>query len=236
MTEETVVGSGREAEIVLLSESEVLRRYRQPRDHSLEARAMTHVRDQGYPAPRVVDAREGGLVLERLSGPTMLADLASHPWRIWKHAALLARLHDQLHAITAPDWLPRPFGPGTALLHRDLHPDNIMLTPAGPVVIDWSGACGGPAAVDLARSWLLMATSEVPGGRAQRIVANLGRTTFLNAFLRKQDRDAACAVLPAITAQRMEDRNITGNERELIRNFAPRRCAKSAPLQGGGIT
>jgi len=222
---ETPIGSGREAEIVVLSESAVLRRYRQPRDHSDEARAMIYAREQGFPVPRVFETHEHGPVMERLSGPTMLADLARHPWRIWKHAALLARLHEQLHAIVAPDWLPQPFGPGTPLLHRDLHPDNVMLTPAGPMVIDWSGACRGLAGIDIARSWLLMATSEVPGGAAQRLVGTVGRNTFLNAFLRRVDWDAACAVLPEVAARRLDDRAITHGERELIRNFAPRRCS-----------
>jgi Ser/Thr protein kinase RdoA (MazF antagonist) len=165
----------------------------------------------------------------------MLTDVARHPWRIWQHAALLARLHDQLHAISGPDWLAQPFGAGTQLLHRDLHPDNVMLTPGGAMVIDWSGACRGPAGVDIARSWLLMATSEVPGSPAQRLVAKLGRNTFLKAFLRGVDHDAACAALPAVAAQRLEDKTITSGERELIQNFAPRRCANRSPLQSGGM-
>lgn len=81
---ETPIGSGREAEIVVLSESAVLRRYRQPRDHSDEARAMIYAREQGFPVPRVFETHEHGPVMERLSGPTMLADLARHPWRIWE--------------------------------------------------------------------------------------------------------------------------------------------------------
>ena len=79
-----------------------------------------------------------------------------------------------------------------------------------------------------------MSTSEVRGGTEQRIIGDLGRSTFLSAFLRGVDRDAACAVLPAVAADRMEDRTIANRERTLIRNFAPRRCAKHGPLQTGG--
>ena len=71
MTAESVIGSGREAEIVLLSDSTVLRRYRQPRDHTLEARVMVYARERGFPVPKVIEVREDGLVLERLNGKTL---------------------------------------------------------------------------------------------------------------------------------------------------------------------
>ena len=45
---------------------------------------------------------------------------------------------------------------GTALLHGDFHPGNIMATSHGPVVIDWSKAAAGHPAADLVRSEMLL--------------------------------------------------------------------------------
>ena len=39
-----------------------------------------------------------------------------------------------------------------------------MLTPDGPVVFDWTNATLGPAAADVAESWIVGATSTVDGG------------------------------------------------------------------------
>ena len=91
----------------------------------------------------------------------MLADLASQPWRVARHARVLARLHDQLHQIAAPAGLRRPFGSGDRIVHLDLHPGNVMLTPDGPVVIDWTNAAAGPTGADVAIACLIMASSDV---------------------------------------------------------------------------
>jgi tRNA A-37 threonylcarbamoyl transferase component Bud32 len=46
-----------------------------------EVAIMRYVRDRGYPAPQVVDVSGRDLTLERVDGPTMLADLRRRPWR-----------------------------------------------------------------------------------------------------------------------------------------------------------
>ena len=116
--------------------------------------------------------------MERIDGVSMLDDLVSHPWRLRAHAATLAELHDRLHQLEAPDGLLEPFGPGRALVHGDLHPGNVMLTPDGPLVIDWTNAAKGPPGADLAVMWLLTAAAEAPGsawerGRAGRVPAGV---------------------------------------------------------------
>jgi aminoglycoside phosphotransferase (APT) family kinase protein len=63
---------------------------------------------------------------------------------------MLAELHVQLHDITAPDLLrPAPIGAGTAVLHLDLHPLNVIIGRNGPVVIDWTGASVGDPDLDV---------------------------------------------------------------------------------------
>ena len=39
---------------------------------------------------------------------------------------------------------------------------NVILTSAGPVIIDWEGAARGPAMYDVAWTWVIIASSEVP--------------------------------------------------------------------------
>lgn len=38
------------------------------------------------------------------------------------------------------------------MLHLDLHPGNVILTVAGPVVIDWTDVLRGDPALDLAQT------------------------------------------------------------------------------------
>ncbi len=110
---------------------------------------MEHARRHGFPVPEVLDVQSDALVLARIEGPTMGALLRRRPWELRAQAASLARLHELLHAIEAPTAVPVA-GPGDRLLHLDLHPENVLVSPAGPVVIDWTNAARGDAALDVA--------------------------------------------------------------------------------------
>jgi tRNA A-37 threonylcarbamoyl transferase component Bud32 len=223
MTEQ-FVGRGREADIIAVSDDAVFRRYREERCVDHEVAAMRAARKFGFPVPAVLEVRPGGIVMERVSGPTMLEAAARRPWLLRRYAYVLADLHDRLHAVPPPGGLDAPFGEGDTFLHRDLHPDNVIMAADGPVVIDWSGACRGPAAVDTARTWLLLATSDVPGNAMQRTVANAGRGLFVKAFLSKVDRDAACAAVPLVAEMRLLDQAVGANERTSIGRFAHEAC------------
>ena len=195
-----LVGVGRSADVYDLGHGRVLRRYH---DHARSARGEAEVMSwaaaHGVPVPEVFDVDGPDLVMEKVDGPTMLADVARRPWRLASHAASLARLHGQVHAVPALDWLRAPFGAGrrageTALLHLDLHPENVLLSARGPVVIDWEGAARGPAEADVALCWLVVATSEVPGPAWQRAVGRAGQRLFADIILRRAGLrvDAAC--------------------------------------------
>jgi aminoglycoside phosphotransferase (APT) family kinase protein len=156
-----LIGAGRTADVYALGERRVLRRYRNGASAEHEAEAMAYLAAAGFPVPVVHEASGTDLVLERLDGRDMLADLSVRPWLVRRHARTLAGLHDRLHAIAAPPSLRSRFGPGRRMLHLDLHPGNVMLTAAGPVVIDWSNVAAGAPAADAAMAWLIMAASEV---------------------------------------------------------------------------
>ncbi len=142
-----LIASGRASEIFDLGDGRVLRRFRAGRDPQQETLVMAHALRHGYPAPRVLELAEDGLVLDRIEGPTMLEALRRHPWELRRLALLLADLHHRLHSIDAPPDLlaidsgDRPAAPRPARGQR--HP-----VADGPFVIDWTNAQRGPAALD----------------------------------------------------------------------------------------
>ena len=228
------IGIGRSADVYAVGDGLVLRRYRADAATEYhagladrvqeEAALMTYAREHGFPVPRVERAEAADIVMERVDGPSLLADAARRPWMMAAHARTLARLHLQLHDIPAPSWLARRFGEGsgTALIHLDLHPDNVLLGPDGPVVIDWPNAAAGPGAADVAHTWLVTATATPPGSPARRALVAVGRGIFLRAFLRSFDRAELVAQLPEVVDRWLHDRNIGPAERERTARFLQR--------------
>jgi aminoglycoside phosphotransferase (APT) family kinase protein len=51
---------------------------------------------------------------------------------------------------------------GEAVCHGDLHPGNVIMSPQGPVIIDWIDASRGDPLADVARSVLLLRHSVLP--------------------------------------------------------------------------
>ncbi len=215
------LAEGRDTEIYAHGPGRVLRLPRDGRSLVQEANIMRFVADRGYPAPAVYDAGEGYLVMDRVPGQTMLASSLSHPERIAAYGRLLAQLHSQLHQIPAPDWIATVAGAdGDRLLHRDLHPLNVILSDIGPVVIDWTNAARGDPAYDVADTWILFATADPPLDDTQIQSLAAGRTEFLRFFLGALDADAARALIPLAVEHRLEDRNMTEGERTRMRRLA----------------
>jgi aminoglycoside phosphotransferase (APT) family kinase protein len=205
-----LIAAGRASEIFDLGDGRVLRRFLAGGDSEREALVMEHARGNGYPVPRVLEVTDDALVLDRIEGPTMLAELRRRPWTLRRHAALLADLHEKLHEIDAPSGLEAA-GPGERLLHLDLHPDNVILSPAGPFVIDWTNALRGEPALDVAMTWVILATSGGPFGRL-----------FLRSFLPHFDRDEILDALPEAAERRVADPNVTEREQQAVRRLASR--------------
>jgi thiamine kinase-like enzyme len=148
----------------------------------------------------------------------MLADLARRPWLVRGHGQTLAELHHQLHDIPAPRGLRAPFGRGEQLAHFDLHPDNVILTPRGPVVIDWTNASRGDAADDIALTWVILTTSAIPGPLPFRALARAGRDLLVKAFLEHVDTGAARERLVTVAERRINtDPHLLERERRALR-------------------
>jgi uncharacterized protein (TIGR02172 family) len=182
-----------------------------------------------------------GIICERITGPAMLDALAHQPWRLHSLARQFAQVHATMHACLRPE-LPSQrqslirvveYAPGLddvtrqrilatlarmpggeSVCHGDYHPGNIILSPRGPVVIDWMTACHGNAVADVARTVLLFRIGVLPKGTplAQRVMTPLIRRAFLAAYLKAYNAlrplsgSEIEAWLPILAAARLNER------------------------------
>ncbi len=217
-----LLASGRDADVFGYGEGLVLRRYRRGQGAGREAAVMEHARRQGFPVPRVHEAHGTDLVMDRVNGPTMLVDMARRPWTLLYHARTLADLHQRLHRIPPPDWLTDSLDGGQELVHLDLHPDNVLLSAGGPMVIDWANARQGHGAADVALTWIIAGCSSPEGSPLDRWAARIGRGWFLRAFLAGFDREALWRALPEAAGFRLADGNVRDEERRQVEVFLRR--------------
>jgi uncharacterized protein (TIGR02172 family) len=136
-----------------------------------------------------VDGRRG-IVFERVDGISMYKRVEAAPWKFLAAARQLAELHAQLHGCVAPSDLPTQqqqmesciraakdlpeadkqaaqrclieLPEGNTVCHGDFHPENVLLTSRGPIIIDWSRGTRGNALADVARTSMLFQTASLP--------------------------------------------------------------------------
>ncbi|MFW2332617.1 phosphotransferase [Ilumatobacter sp.] len=214
-----LMASGRAADVYDLGDGTVLRRYRSGHDATVEGRVMRWVREQGVAVPLVHRVDGPDIVMDLVPGPTMLADLEARPWRVVQHARLLARLQRELNDLRSPAWLPRRAGVPDAgtVSHLDLHPMNVILSPDGPVIIDWTNAASGDGSFDAALSYLLMSGFETAGMRDR-----IGQRTIVGSFRWwRGHREVGRSLGPA-AEYRLADANVTPGEAEAVRRILDR--------------
>lgn len=165
----------RDATVLLDREGHVVKRYRSRATPTREVEVMQYVSERGYPVPGVIASSPGELVLERVHGSTMLEAMLGEPESAADFGLQLGRLQQDLHRIAAPDGLGRA-------VHLDFHPGNVILSDAGPVVIDWHQAGFGDPRDDVAATWLLLATAELPHALREPL-EHRTRQSFLEAYL-----------------------------------------------------
>lgn len=158
-------------------------------------------------------AERHGIVYERVNGPTLLQHMTAQPWRLLPAARMLAELHHQIHSCrvaglpsqhqklaqaiaSAPGLIDEmrehahaalaQLPKGDTLSHGDFHPENVVLSLHGPVIIDWATATQGHPLADVARTALLLRVASPPAGStAQRMLIGFGRALFHRAYLRR---------------------------------------------------
>lgn len=130
-----------------------------------------------------IESRDA-VVFERVRGPSMWEMILEVPHRAASFGRELADVHRRILRAGLPDAVPglvgrmqRKIGEvtqftdaervdtllvleklprGAALLHGDLHPGNVLMSPTGPVAIDWFDAAIGHPVADVVRSSLLL--------------------------------------------------------------------------------
>lgn len=130
-----------------------------------------------------------GIVYERVSGPTMLQLLVTKPWQVRKLSRQLADLHFAIHQVPLEgmpsyrdQWLSdiervpylspevkarmlvivNQIPEVNQLCHLDFHPDQVVFTARGPLILDWMTACSGDPAADVARTQILLTIGKPP--------------------------------------------------------------------------
>ena len=179
-----------------------------------------------------------GLEYERVEGVSMGQVMRARPWTIKRLMRLLADLQAAMHAIRGVAGLPwqrerlvskigeaRGLEPrvreaalralermpdGDRLCHGDFHPENVLLTSRGPLVIDWIDATLGNPLADVARTTVLMGGGKAPGGlfsRAEQAVTAWAHQVYLRRYLelRGGGEEEYRAWLPIVAAGRMSE-------------------------------
>lgn len=193
----TLLGRGRTAEVYAWRDGNVLKLFVSGFPSRLidqEVEGTRAANAAGVPSPQLrdvvtVDGRRG-LVLERLSGHSMLTLLGREPARVTHYANIFAELQERIHNYHVPELTSRRedlaqriaragvvarikgnalaalerLPDGDNLCHCDFNPDNVLITPQGPFVIDWSFAARGTPASDIACTALLLRIADAPPG------------------------------------------------------------------------
>ncbi len=224
-----LLASGRDGDIYEFGPGLVLRRTKSGRVIEREARTMEYVKAHGYPCPAIHEVRARGteIVMERIDGPMMMDAMMRKPWLMGKYARMLADLHDRLHVIPAPEWLPELDG-GDRLVHLDLHPMNVMMSPTGPIVIDWPNASRGFALTDVAVTLVLLTCPDVPGSRALGAAVKPARAFLAHTFARRYQGRALDDRIAWVAPLKTLDTNLSDTEKDACLRFGDRARARLA--------
>lgn len=145
----------------------------------------------------VVELEQGvGIVYERAQGVSLFDLMQKAPWKMKACTRKLARLHVRMHAsrcdrigkqsealpgrirysqdllgakleriLRYTERLPE----GSAVLHGDFHPGNVMESGGELKVLDWTNAEAGNPAADVARTLLMLQSPYMPPGTGKLI-------------------------------------------------------------------
>jgi uncharacterized protein (TIGR02172 family) len=190
-----------------------------------------------------------GIVFEYIRGKTMLQVFDQQPGKLFSLIAEMARLHAKLHAVSLPE-LPSqhqavkhslmhaPYidedqrkkllaqlnrlPSGEQVCHSDFHPDNVMITEQGPIIIDWMAGKQGNPVADVARTYLLINNGapigHIPRRRMLAAARRMGYWWYQQTYARqtKLDRKQLKRWLPIMAAARLNEK-IPGEQEWLLR-------------------
>ncbi len=184
-----------------------------------EVDRTTASHNAGAPAPAsrgTVDiAGRHGAVFELVEGDLLLDEAVSEPFRLRRWGKTLGDIHADVLSYTSGD-LPSlrdvladkidatdlagsqratakdrltTLPDSDNVLHGDFHPGNVILTPDGPILIDWIDATRGAPAADVARTLWLMSPATIPeditGRRFRTSVQSVFRRAYRSRVMHK---------------------------------------------------
>lgn len=143
-----------------------------------------------------VEDRES-IIFERIDGPSLWELVLRQPDEVARWSSVLSHVQQSIRQAGALAGLPKmehrlvskvlaadglsdaertevsrtasALAEGTDLCHGDLHPANVLMSDAGPIVIDWFDAAIGAAEADVVRTSLLIR----PPSRQRAVPAHL---------------------------------------------------------------
>jgi len=264
MTDELgqLIGRGRDAEIYTWGEDQVLKLFFPSRPRirvEVEAKATRVAHEAGATTPAVgeiieIDDRYG-IVFERIDGPSMAAQLATHIWQLPRVARQSAELQAVIHACKTPElislkdesrtWIEgsdvldasvkevvlrrlERLPDGDSLCHGDFHPGNVIMSPRGPVVIDWDCGRRGDPLADVARTWVIIGMGEPPADTKGRWLIPFFTAAYYRLYLRRYrqlrpfaDKELAVWQLPMVVRRLVRDK-ILPEERRRMTDYVER--------------
>jgi thiamine kinase-like enzyme len=150
------------------------------------------------------------LIYERIDGPTMLSQIGPMKSSVTHFARLMAQLHFELHNVEVK-FIPNlkseitkrinnnlsikdfekqivldilsTLPEGNVICHYDFHPGNIILSPNGPIIIDWMNALIGHQAADVARSSMMLLSHVLPPNAPSWLINREYRELFNDEYL-----------------------------------------------------
>ncbi|MDO6684501.1 MULTISPECIES: phosphotransferase [unclassified Agarivorans] len=207
-----------------------------------EAAKALFAYQQGLTTPKVIDVLEvesrPALIFERCLGPSLDSYLLKHPNDIVPMGELFAGLHADIHRCQAQPLdttaqrlalkiqrsnIAEPLklkainqlnlqALDSRLCHGDFHPANVLLSSNGPVTIDWVDATQGQPISDVARTVLLISTSQIAGSQVEQQAYQLKKQQFLAAY--QQHYHQLCSTnnhqlstwTPIVAAERLSEK------------------------------
>lgn len=197
-----VIGKGNTAEVIQYQEGKVCKLFYEgyPLEYvQLEyqnAREMYRNKIR-IPEPfEIVEiGNRNGIIYEKINGQTLLCYLSENKRSINDSLDLMVSLQYRIsvhHSKNVPsykDYLTtmltnkkmkdqsvfdaiEKLEEGDCLLHGDLHPGNILITPDGlPFIIDFMNVCHGPFLYDIARTYFILHEfdDEIAGGYLKKM-------------------------------------------------------------------
>jgi uncharacterized protein (TIGR02172 family) len=225
-------------------------RSRETAEYEANITRLVHATGLATPAVGEIVEMDGryGLELERVDGTSMVQAITHEPWNFTYYAHMLAELQVEIHRHQVPglpsqsERLAEKINHATLLpeevrqaalskletlpeedrlCHGDFHPNNILLTAHGPVIIDWIDATQGSALLDVARSTLLFGGGPLPPGVPRAWLVQILQKRLYNLYLARYlrlnpvGRQELSDWLPVVAAGRL-DENIHFDEQRLL--------------------